>query len=562
MIETNNTVASTEAGNSELLSKAGALQNAILINASFSMIVTDKQGIIQFFNAGAEKMLGYTAAEVVNKSSPSDMIDLDEMMARAVVLSLELATPIKPGFETLICKASRGIEDTFELTYICIGGDRFPALVSVSALRNELGEIIGYLLMGTNNAMRKRANMELMRVEQASLAKSEFLLQMSHELRTPLNVILGFAQLMESGYPPPPPSQKQNLDHIMLAGRYLLDLTNEILDLALIESGQATMSIEPVSLVEVLLECRAIYEPQARKRSIRMTFPQFANPCFVHADRTRLKQVLNNLLSNAIKYNRPGGTVTVECMLVDKVSDLAKNSIRINIRDTGLGLTLEQLAELFRPFNRLALEAGETAGVGIGLMVSRQLVELMGGAIGADSTVGVGSVLWVDLSTAAAPQLTFPEAWQSAPVRPLLADGAALRTVLYVEDNPANMELVKKLIARYPDLRLLCAEDGTLGIESARTNQPDVILMDINMPGISGIEAMKILREDPATAHIPIVALSANAMPHDIAKGLEAGFFNYLTKPIRVSQFMEILDGALHFSQTATDRAAKDTADQ
>ena len=537
------------------LLKAGALQNAILTSANFSIIATDEKGIIQLFNVGAERMLGYTAAEVVNRISPSDIHDPQEVMARAQALSLELATPIAPGFEALAFKASRGIEDIYELTYIRKDGSRFPAVVSITALRDDYGDIIGYLLIGTDNSVRKRVESELNEAmaaaEKANRAKTDFLSGMSHELRTPLNAILGFAQLMESGSPSPTPSQKRNLDQILKAGWYLLELINEILDLALIESGKVTLSREPVSLVEVMLECRAMIEPQAQKRGIGMTFPRFEIPYFVKADRTRVKQVLINLLFNAIKYNKPGGAVAVECTLSPP------DSIRISVRDTGAGLAPEQLAQLFQPFNRLGKEAGAEEGTGIGLVVTKRLVELMGGAIGADSAVGVGSVFWIELSLTSAPQLAVREAERAALVRPQVPDGTPLRTLLYVEDNPANLELVEQLIARRPDLRLLSAADGNLGIEFARAYQPEVILMDINLPGISGIEAMKILRADPSTAHIPIIALSANAVPRDIEKGLEAGFFNYLTKPIKVNQFMDALDVALKFSQTASGRAAE-----
>ena len=537
------------------LLKAGALQNAILTSANFSIIATDEKGIIQLFNVGAERMLGYSAAEVVNTISPSDIHDPLEVTARAEALSLELATTIAPGFEALAFKASRGIEDIYELTYICKDGSRFPAIVSITALRDDYGDIIGYLLIGTDNSVRKRVESELNEAmaaaEKANRAKTDFLSGMSHELRTPLNAILGFAQLMESGAPSPTPSQKRHIDQILKAGWYLLELINEILDLALIESGKLTLSREPVSLVEVMLECRAMIEPQAHKRGIGMTFPRFEFPYFVKADRTRVKQVLINLLFNAIKYNKPGGAVVVECTLSPPAS------IRISVKDTGAGLAPEQLAQLFQPFNRLGKEASAEEGTGIGLVMTKRLVELMGGTIGADSTVGLGSVFWIELSLTTAPQLAIREAERAALAGPQAANGTPRRTLLYVEDNPANLELVEQLIARRPDLRMLSAADGNLGIEFARAYQPDVVLMDINLPGISGIEALKILRADPATAHIPIIALSANAVPRDIAKGLEAGFFNYLTKPIKVNQFMEALDVALTFSQTASGRSVK-----
>jgi PAS domain S-box-containing protein len=648
-----------------------ALQDAILTSANFSIIATDEKGVIQLFNIGAETMLGYAAVEVVNKITPADIHDPQEVIERAQALSRELATPIAPGFEALAFKASRGIEDKYELTYIRKDGSRFPAIVSVTALRDAEERIIGYLLIGTDNSARKqveeklrwteegfrlmvesvtdcaivmldsegrvaswntgaqrikgywseeivgqhfsrfyppaeiargtpqrdldaaaaegRYEVEGWRVrkdgslfwanvvftairdaagnargfakltrdlterrlveqtltlakgaaEKANLAKSEFLSSMSHELRSPLNAILGFAQLMDSDATPATPSQKASIDEILRAGWYLLELINEILDLAQIESGKLSLSPEPTSLAEVILECQAMIEPQAQPRSIHMTFPSFEVPCFVAADRTRLKQVLINLLSNAIKYNKVGGTVVVD------LAGSTAERIRLNVRDTGAGLPPEKLVQLFQPFNRLGQEHGTEQGTGIGLVMSKRLTELMGGVLGVESRVGDGSVFWCELGAAAAPALDTAPA-QSAAVAPAeTPTGAPLRTLLYVEDNPANLKLVEQLMARRPTLRLLSALDGNQGIQLARAHQPDVILMDINLPGISGIEALKILRDDSTTAHIPIVALSANAMPRDIAKGLEAGFFSYLTKPIKVVEFMEALDAAL-----------------
>ncbi len=533
----------------ELLRTAG-LQNAILNSASFSIIATDEKGVIQLFNAGAERMLGYRADEVVNRISPSDIHDPQEVAARAQALSLELGVTIAPGFGALAYKASREIQDVYELTYICKDGSQFPAIVSITALRDEAEAIIGYLLIGTDNSSRKRAeakvNEAMAAAEKANRAKTDFLSAMSHELRTPLNAILGFAQLMETGSPLPTAPQKRNLDQILKAGWYLLELINEILDLALIESGKVTLSREPVSLAEVMLECRAMIEPQAQQRGVAMAFPRFDVPCFIDADRTRLKQVLINLLFNAVKYNKPGGTVSVECALA------APASIRISVRDTGEGLAPGQLAQLFQPFNRLGREAGGEEGTGIGLVVTQRLVGLMGGAIGVESTVGSGSVFWVELGVADAPQLAaLPPGRSASAVRTPSTDAAQVRTLLYVEDNPANLELVEQLVARRSDLRLLSAAQADLGIEYARVYGPELILMDINLPGISGIEAMGILRADPSTAHIPIIALSANAVPRDIEAGLEAGFFDYLTKPINVAQFMNALDVALKFSREA-----------
>jgi PAS domain S-box-containing protein len=681
----------TEVRREEALLKTGALQSAIFNSANFSSIATDEKGVIQIFNVGAERMLGYAAADVVNKITPADISDPQELISRAVALSAELATTITPGFQALVFKASRGIEDIYELTYIRQDGSRFPAVVSVTALRDDQGAIIGYLLIGTDNSARKQVEAEQMKLDQrlrdqqfytrsliesnidaimttdpagiitdvnkqmealtgctrdeligapfknyftdpgraeagikqvlrakkitnyeltacsrdgkttvvsfnattfydrdrklqgvfaaardvterkrldqaleeqnvelkraraaaekANLAKSAFLSSMSHELRSPLNAILGFAQLINSDSPPPTPSQTASIDQILHAGWYLLELINEILDLAQIESGKLALSLEPTSLAEVMLECQAMIEPQGQKRGISMTFPQFDLPCFVDADRTRLKQVLINLLSNAIKYNQPNGTVVVGV-------DRARERTRVSVTDTGAGLPPEMLMQLFQPFNRLGQERNSTEeGTGIGLVMSKRLVELMGGEIGVESTVGSGSVFWFELNSAAAPQLAADRAEPAAKPQAQVRQGAQLRTLLCVEDNPANLMLIEQLVARRPDLCLLSARDGDLGIQLARANQPEVILMDINLPGISGIEALRILREDPATAHIPVVALSANAMPRDIEKGLEAGFFRYLTKPIRVNEFMQTLDVALEFARQEAGHA-------
>ncbi len=538
------------------LLKTGALQNAILTSPNFSIIATDEKGIIQLFNVGAERMLGYAAVDVVNRCTPSDLHDAEEVKARAQALSLELETAITAGFEALAFKASRGIEDIYELTYICKDASRFPAIVSITALRDDYDTIIGYLLIGTDNSVRKQVELDLnaamAAAEKANLAKSDFLSSMSHELRTPLSAILGFAQLLESGTPQPTPTQRRSIDQILQAGWYLLDLINEVLDLAMIESGKLSLSLEPLALAEVMHECRAMIEPQAQQREIRVSFPQLDAPYFVKADRTRVKQVLINLLSNAIKYNRQGGSVVVECVAI------GDDRLRIRVTDTGNGLNPEQLDRLFQPFNRLGQEATTEQGTGIGLVVCKRLVEWMGGVIGVESTPGTGSVFWIELTRTEQLQ---PHSNIALPDTDLSVAASADvngRTVLYIEDNPANLMLVEDLIARRGDIRLLSARDATSGIEIARAAIPDVILMDINLPGISGIQALRILRDDPLTAHIPVLALSANAMPRDIEKGLQAGFFRYLTKPIKVNEFMKTLDVTLKYAEAQRGRNDED----
>ncbi|NDP47743.1 MAG: response regulator [Sulfuriferula multivorans] len=380
--------------------------------------------------------------------------------------------------------------------------------------------------------------------EKANLAKSDFISRMSHELRTPLNAILGFAQLLEVGSPPPTSAQTARLHQITKAGWYLLELINEILDLAVIESGKLSLSRERVSLIDVMRECQAMVEPQAQQHGIQINFLPFENTWFANADRTRVKQVLLNLLSNAIKYNREQGTVEV------KWTASTPERIRISIKDSGAGLPPEKLAQLFQPFNRLGQETGTEEGTGIGLVVTKQLVELMGGSIGAESTVGVGSEFWIELVAATVPQLA-ARGYEPQELTPKVYVGMQQHTLLYFEDNPANLLLVKDLIEEdRPDMRLLIAENGRLGIELARTHLPDVILMDIALPDINGIEAMEILKKDLLTAHIPIVALSANATPDNILKGMEAGFFRYICKPFELNEFMGVIDEALEFRKS------------
>jgi PAS domain S-box-containing protein len=824
----------TEARRQKALLKTGALQKAIINSANFSSIATDARGVIQIFNVGAERMLGYTAADVLNKITPADISDPQELIARAETLSAELGTPITPGFEALVFKASRGIEDIYELTYIRKDSSRFPAVVSVTALRDAQNSIIGYLLIGTDNTARKQVDAERQRLldiqdemhkqlqqtnailqvseerlavtlnsigdaviatdadarvtvinplaekltgwtqaeaigrpvdevfriinqetrqpsaipvkntlahgtvqglanhtivvarngdetsiadscapirsrdgqvvgavlvfrdvtdeyraqqklrdnatliqtilntvadgvitlradndvietvnpaaekmfgyaaleligrnfsklipekdrnqsnsfleyyntsaasraiglgreivglrkdgstfpmevavsemwlhgnrhftgilrditerdhlervmqgnnlelriaksvaEKANLAKSDFLSRMSHELRTPLNAILGFAQLLQAGTPAPTNAQDEKLNQVTKAGWYLLELINEILDLAVIESGKLSLSQESVSLTDVMHECRAMIEAQAEKHDVQLNFIQFDRNWFAHADRTRVKQVLINLLSNAIKYNRKRGTVEVEC------TASTPERVRISIKDSGKGLSPENLEQLFEPFNRLGQENGTEEGTGMGLVVAKQLVELMGGSIGVKSTAGVGSEFWIELLRDEAP--LYPAADGKSPEHSTSTlSNTALRTLLYVEDNPANLILVEHIIKDIPYVRMLSARDGSLGIELARKHLPDVILMDINLPGMSGIEALKLLLKDPVTQHIPIIALSANAMQRDIERGLEAGFYRYLTKPIRINEFMHALDEALKFSK-------------
>jgi signal transduction histidine kinase/CheY-like chemotaxis protein len=446
------------------------------------------------------------------------------------------------GQENVELELRRGDGEVFFAQMVCVrhkvGAGGTAPRIDESCLEVS----IALTDISVRKGVEAKLNEAMAAAEKANRAKTDFLSSMSHELRTPLNAILGFAQIMESTTPPPTAAQQRDLERILKAGWYLLELINEVLDLTLIESGKAMLSYEAVALNDVMQECQALIEPQAQQRGIELRLPPGGFFRYVMADRTRLKQVLINLLFNAVKYNKPGGVVSIECI------PRPSGSIRISVRDTGAGLSQEQLGQLFQPFNRLGKEAGGEEGTGIGLVVTKRLVELMGGVIGVDSNVGVGTVFWIEFPLATPPAGALLHAGPAESVHLPTPGVTPASTLLYVEDDPANLELVEQLIARRPELRLLSAADGKLGIEFARAYQPQVILMDINLPGgISGLEAMHSLRADPLTAHIPIIALSANAMPRDVEKGLAAGFSRYLTKPIRIAEFMDTLDAALKF---------------
>ncbi len=409
--------------------------------------------------------------------------------------------------------------------------------------RDAQGRAVELVGTATDVTARKRIEAELTRAlaaaEDANRAKSDFLSNMSHELRSPLNAMLGFAQLLQTGTPPPTPLQAESVHEILKAGWYLLGLIDEILDLALIESGRQAFVLESVPLAEVLDDCHAMVEGEAAQHGIQLRFAAIDGDLVVSVDRTRVKQVLINLLSNAVKYNRPRGTVTVG------VAQGEQGDLRISVEDSGGGLSPEQVARLFQPFERLGQHAGVIAGTGIGLALSKRLVELMGGRIGVRSTVGQGSVFWIELATTDAPLPALPATppLGFTPTQPVQAWPQC--TVLCVENDPANMLLVQRLLARHGGVRLLTASDGQHGLHLARSLKPDVVLMDINLPGISGLEAQRQLADDPVTAHIPVIAISAHAMPHDVDRGLRAGFFRYLTKPIKIDILTEALDTAL-----------------
>jgi len=373
----------------EALLQAGALQSAIFNSANFSSIATDANGVIQIFNVGAERMLGYAAADVMNKITPADISDPQEVIARAAALSLELDTPITPGFEALVFKASRGIEDIYELTYIRKDGSRFPAVVSVTALRDAQNSIIGYLLIGTDNTARKQA----IELEYANRMKSEFLANMSHELRTPLNGIIGFTEFLIDEKPGPlRPKQKEYLSDVLNSARHLLQLINDVLDLAKVEAGKMELHPETFSVRKAVEEVTAVIKGIAHKKHIAVGVEVSAGLDAVTLDQHKFKQVLYNLLSNAVKFSGEGGQVDIHVRRLDP------HQLEVQVRDTGIGIKAEDINRLFAEFEQL--ESGiarRFEGTGLGLALTKKIIEFQGGHIGVESEPGKGSVFTVVL---------------------------------------------------------------------------------------------------------------------------------------------------------------------
>jgi signal transduction histidine kinase len=404
------------------------------------------------------------------------------------------------------------------------------------------------VMLLTDITARKRNETALisakLQADAASRAKSDFLLNMSHELRSPLSAILGFTQLIEASKPPPTPAQQDSVAQILGAGWYLLGLINEILDLTAIESGQLVLAPRAVSLAEVLADCQAMVGPQAQRSGIRIGFPVLSVPCLVQADPVRTKQVLLNLLSNAIKYNRAAGQVQVHCTAAPG------QPVRISVEDTGPGLSPAQLGQLFEPFNRLGQELGGEPGTGIGLVICKRLVERMGGRMGAHSTPGVGSCFWFELDAAAQP----------APC----PAGTPVRTVLCIDDAGSSLQQVEALLAQCPGTCLLRAHDTASGLAIARTARPDMILMGLHLRDPGGLHLHLVLARDPATAHIPLVALGADGGPGHTATdtdtepdtGLPAGFVGRLAQPLQRAAFTNLLDLASQPRQPGGLRAA------
>lgn len=527
------------------------LSIAIEQNTS-AVFITNTKGIIEYANPQFYELTGYTEAETIGQTP-----------------SILKSDNNAPGlYEAMWQALEEGLVWRGELINRRKNGDPFWCVEHLSPLEATNGRITHYLATLDNINDRKRAESQLEQyqhhlesliaertadlvsakdnAERANAAKSEFLSRMSHELRTPLNVIIGFAQML--GMPSKTPlteQQADNVQEILKAGQHLLTQVNEVLDLARIETGRIELSLEPLPLAPLVADCMAQLQPLAAMRGIR-TVSTVLETQALKGDYSRIKQVFLNLISNAIKYNRENGQI--------QISAQAKGDLlRVEVSDTGRGIDPDKLGRLFTPFERLESSYDGIEGTGIGLALVKRLVEAMGGQVGVFSKLAVGSTFWFELPAAYLPELSvagepskanqhIESPTQDQPGAMMAAKPSA---VLYIEDNPANLKLMRKIISSHPNLVLLEAADAEAGIELARTVIPRLILLDINLPGMDGFAAIAQLKEWPETAHIPVIAVTANAMNRDVERGKTAGFTDYLTKPLDVPYFLGLLDRLL-----------------
>jgi PAS domain S-box-containing protein len=445
-----------------------------------------------------------------------------------------------------IAQVEAGQQITVETLYPASGHRTEPTWLQVTyavGVAGHEGQRNTYAF-GIDISARKAAELALTaakdEAERANQAKSQFLSSMSHELRTPMNAILGFGQLLVADTAHPlVEAQREHVREILRGGRHLLDLINEVLDLAQVETGKLRISLEAVRTAELLQECLSLLRPLALESGIDLGLVDEA-PCdgLVRADRTRLKQVLLNLLSNAIKYNRRGGEVRIAC-------SANADGVRIAISDNGPGLGADAQARLFQAFERLEAVATPVEGAGLGLVLSKRLMDAMHGEIGLDSEVGRGSTFWIRLPSAAAPTFGLGASMPPADAELGASPARGPRRVLYIEDNPVNVLLMEAMLAHVDDLQVITAALPAPGLRLALEERPDLILLDIQLPGMDGYEVLRRLRLDDATREIPVIAVSANAMPGDIEHGLAAGFVEYLTKPLDMQRLIAAVEHAL-----------------
>ncbi len=547
------------------LIRTGALQSAIFNSANFSSIATDSRGVIQIFNVGAEAMLGYTALEVMNKVTPADLSDPQELVARAQALSVELDTPIAPGFEALVFKASRGIEDIYELTYIRKDRSRLPAVVSVTALRDARDTIIGYLLIGTDNTARKRVEEERkhfeymlqqknQELEAASRLKSEFLANMSHELRTPLNAIMGFSEVLKDGLMGEMTHQQRGLiGSIFSSGQHLLALINDILDLSKVEAGKMTLDLEPMAVSPLLMNSLSIIKEKAASHSIGLRLDAADDLGSLQADTRKVKQIVYNLLSNAVKFTGDNGRITLHASMVARADvgrpacDWPRRSfpladseftsfLKVSVTDTGIGISPENLNALFKPFSQIdGGLARKFEGTGLGLAMVKLLAELHDGVVGVESAVGEGSCFTVWLPMRAVGAETSVPVKASMPSQ--LDAVAGPPTALVVEDDFKSAELIR-LQLEAEGFTVVHAASAEAAIVLAVQQPLSLITLDIMLPNMDGWEFLGRIKQVPSLMRIPVVIISIVADRH---RGFALGAAAIMQKPMSRQELSEAL---------------------
>ncbi len=516
----------------------------------------DKNGIYTYSSPGIKDILGYEPEEIIGKT-PFDF------MAPDVVENL------KKLFNRIIAgeKIFHGIENI----NIHKNGSRVILETSGAPIFNTNGKLKGFQGVDRDITSRKKNEQALIKskkglelgimertsqlqkakitAEKANQAKSIFLASMSHELRTPLNSILGFTQLLETKNTKIGGSllNEKYFSKILNSGRHLLELIDEILDLAKIESGEMNLSFETIDICQSVMEALESVRPMSISNGIELLPEKPGAPIFINVDRTRFNQIVLNLLSNAIKYNRPNGKVMISC-------ETSEKSLRLNIEDTGKGIKKDKLNMLFDPFNRLGEETSNIEGTGIGLTITKRLVEMMEGDIGVESQAGIGTKFYVEFKMVPPPE-SLRKRKNSVPA------GLSLKgnyTILYIEDNMINQQLVVAILSDNQNITLLTAATAASGIKTAVNNNPDLILMDIGLPDMDGFQAFEELKKKKETKYIPVVGLSADAMPLDIKKAMNAGFADYLPKPINLGKFYEVIAGIFNTRENSRDILSHD----
>lgn len=495
---------------------------AIVESAEEAILAKALDGTIMSWNHGAERLYGYRPEEVVGRS-----------------IAILVPPDIENDVPRILEKVAAGERiNHYETKRRTKDGRTLDVSLTVSPIRNALGKVTGASTIARDITERKEmeGEREAAREEadRSNRAKSDFLSRMSHELRTPLNAVLGFAQLLDMDALTP--EQREATQEIIKAGKHLVELIDEVLDISRIEAGRLRLSLEPVDAIQAVEECISLLTPLANEEGVKLTLEQSTRSVYVIADRQRLKQVLLNLIANGIKYNRQNGKVRI--VLEPTGQGLRE---RIAVVDTGRGIPAERMEQLFDPFERLGAEESHVAGTGLGLALSKRLVEAMGGTISVVSEPGAGSTFAVELAAARETPVDVedqsPPAEENAP-----SPTSTSRTILYIEDNLSNLKLVERLVARRPGIALVTAMQGSIGMTLARDHRPDLILLDLNLPDITGEEVLLRLHSDPQTAELPIVVISADATEGQIRRLLDAGASDYITKPLNVRRFLQIVD--------------------